>query len=450
MACCHSHSWLLHNTQSLSLWKWRSFTLRFVGTTRRRSSIQSPNSLRFSPLISHKGYCNTFNRSFNSASPGVVSESGDAAAAASYSKSEGVVSRDMLLASTLFKREEKTVNSNPSDGRVMLIDGTSIIYRAYYKLLAKLHHGHLSHADGNGDWVLTIFSALSLIIDVLMFIPSHVAVVFDHDGVSFGQTCNSSNESFKGKGLNFRHTLYPAYKSNRPPTPDTIVQGLQYLKASIKAMSIKVIEVPGVEADDVIGTLAVRSVDSGYKVRVVSPDKDFFQILSPSLRLLRIAPRGFDMVSFGMEDFAEKYGSLQPSQFVDVISLVGDKSDNIPGVHGIGNVHAVQLITKFGTLENLLQCVDQVEEERIRKALIENADQALLSKNLALLRSDLPLYMVPFATKDLTFQKPEDNGEKFTSLLTAISAYAEGFSADPIIRRAFYLWNKLENQNQVT
>ncbi|XP_028956766.1 uncharacterized protein [Malus domestica] len=432
MAWCHSHSWLLHNTQSLSLWKWRSFTLRFVGTRRRRSSIQSPNSLRFSPLISHKGYCNTFNRSFNSASTGVVSESGDAAAAAFYSKSEGVVSRDMLLASTLFKREEKTVNRNPSDGRVMLIDGTSIIYRAYYKLLAKLHHGHLSHADGNGDWVLTIFSALSLIIDVLMFIPSHVAVVFDHDG------------------LNFRHTLYPAYKSNRPPTPDTIVQGLQYLKASIKAMSIKVIEVPGVEADDVIGTLAVRSVDSGYKVRVVSPDKDFFQILSPSLRLLRIAPRGFDMISFGMEDFTEKYGSLQPSQFVDVISLVGDKSDNIPGVHGIGNVHAVQLITKFGTLENLLQCVDQVEEERIRKTLIENADQALLSKNLALLRSDLPLYMVPFATKDLPFHKPEDNGEKFTSLLTAISAYAEGFSADPIIRRAFYLWNKLENQNQVT
>ncbi|KAM1158649.1 hypothetical protein ACFX14_031858 [Malus domestica] len=450
MAWCHSHSWLLHNTQSLSLWKWRSFTLRFVGTTRRRSSFQSPNSLRFSPLISHKGYCNTFNRSFNSASTGVVSESGDAAAAAFYSKSEGVVSRDMLLASTLFKREEKTVNSNPSDGRVMLIDGTSIIYRAYYKLLAKLHHDHLSHADGNGDWVLTIFSALSLIIDVLMFIPSHVAVVFDHDGVSFGQTCNSSKESFKGKGLNFRHTLYPAYKSNRPPTPDTIVQGLQYLKASIKAMSIKVIEVPGVEADDVIGTLAVRSVDSGYKVRVVSPDKDFFQILSPSLRLLRIAPRGFDMVSFGMEDFAEKYGSLQPSQFVDVISLVGDKSDNIPGVHGIGNVHAVQLITKFGTLENLLQCVDQVEEERIRKTLIENADQALLSKNLALLHSDLPLYMVPFATKDLPFHKPEDNGEKFMSLLTAISAYAEGFSSDPIIRRAFYLWNKLENQNQVT
>ncbi|TYI39554.1 hypothetical protein ES332_A02G104800v1 [Gossypium tomentosum] len=322
--------------------------------------------------------------------------------------------------------QETVVNAKSSNGRVMLIDGTSVIYRAYYKLLAKLHHGYLSHADGNGDWVLTIFTALSLIIDVLEFVPSHVAVVFDHDG------------------LNFRHTLFPSYKSNRPPTPDTIVQGLQYLKASIKAMSIKVIEVPGVEADDVIGTLAARSVDAGFKVRVVSPDKDFFQILCPSLRLLRIAPRGYEMVSFGMEDFSKRYGDLKPSQFVDVVSLVGDRCDNIPGVDGIGNVHAVQLISKFGTLENLLKCVDEVEVDHIRKALIANADQAVLSKNLAMLRCDLPFYMVPFSTRDLTFNKPEDNGEKFTSLLNAISAYAEGFSADPIIRRAFYLWKKLE------
>ncbi|KZV26192.1 hypothetical protein F511_28538 [Dorcoceras hygrometricum] len=335
--------------------------------------------------------------------------------------------------------KDKSASINASSDRVMLIDGTSIIYRAYYKLIARLHHGHLSHADGNGDWVLTIFSALSLCLVSSLFIILSVCAT------------NFMFIKFNGirylikllAGMNFRHTLYPAYKNNRPPTPDTIVQGLQYLKASIKSMSIKVIEVPGVEADDVIGTLAVRSIDAGFKVRVVSPDKDFFQILSPSLRLLRIAPRGFEMTSFGMEDFARKYGNLKPSQFVDVISLVGDKSDNIPGVQGIGNVHAVQLITKFGTLENLLQCVEQVDEERIKKALISNAEQAILSKNLAMLRSDLPFYMVPFTTKDLAFIKPEDNGEKFTSLLKAIGAYAEGFSADPIIRNAFYLWKKL-------
>ncbi|GMH08690.1 hypothetical protein Nepgr_010530 [Nepenthes gracilis] len=334
-------------------------------------------------------------------------------------------------------------NTSPN-GRVMLIDGTSVIYRAYYKLLAKLQHGYLSHADGNGDWVLTIFTALSLIIDVLEFIPSHVAVVFDYDGIPFHQTSISSKESIMAKGMNFRHTLYPLYKSNRGPTPDTVVQGLQYLKASIKAMSIKVIEVPGVEADDVIGTLAVRSVEDGYKVRVVSPDKDFFQILSPSLRLLRIAPRGQEMVSFGLENFAEKYGDLKPSQFVDVIALVGDKSDNIPGIAGIGDVHAVRLITEFGSIEEVLQNADKVQQDHIREALISNGDQARLSKNLAMLRCDLPFYMVPFTTRDIVFQKPEDNGEKFTSLLSAISAYAEGFSADPIIRRALYLWKKLK------
>ncbi|PIA35110.1 hypothetical protein AQUCO_03600047v1 [Aquilegia coerulea] len=343
----------------------------------------------------------------------------------------------------LAKSKEPEISSNASNGRVMLIDGTSIMYRAYYKLLSKLHHGHLTNADGNGDWVLTIFSALSLIFDVLEFVPSHVAVVFDHDGVPFGCTPIPSTGSYKAKGLNFRHTLYPQYKSQRDPTPDTVVQGLQYLKASIKAMSVKVIEVPGVEADDVIGTLAATSVASGYKVRVVSPDKDFFQIISPSLRLLRIASRGSEMVSFGMEEFAARYGTLKPSQFVDMISLTGDKCDNIPGVEGIGDVHALKLITKFGSLENLLQCVDQVEEERLRKALISNAEMALLSKNLAMLRSDLPFYMVPFTTSDLAFTRPEDDGEKFSSLLRAISAYAEGFSADRIIRRANLLWKKL-------
>lgn len=346
----------------------------------------------------------------------------------------------------LFDSVKSLPSTNVSNGRLMLIDGTSVIYRAYYKLLAKLQHGYLSHADGNGDWVLTIFTALSLIIDVLEFIPTHVAVVFDHDGIPFRQTSISSKDSITAKGMNFRHTLYPLYKSNRSPTPDTIVQGLQYLKASIKAMSIKVIEAPGVEADDVIGTLATRSVEAGYKVRVVSPDKDFFQILSPSLRLLRIAPRGHEMVSFGMEEFAVKYGSLQPNQFVDVAALSGDKSDNIPGVAGIGDVHALRLITEYGSLENLLQNADKVQPEHIREALLKNIDMANLSKDLVTLRCDLPFYMVPFATEDLKFNYPEDNGEKFTSLLTAISAYAEGFSADPIIRRALYLWKNLAKQ----
>ncbi|XP_049365222.1 uncharacterized protein LOC125830047 isoform X2 [Solanum verrucosum] len=398
---CHQ---LLH-CQIQSLWR----TVFHLGSKLRSSHFRRLHPIYPLSTSLDKGYCRV--------SQPIYAKNID---------TDQVLRRDGLFDSP--HTEIRSTNIDPSNGKLMLIDGTSIIYRAYYRLLAKLHHGHLSHADGNGDWVLTIFTALSLIIDVLEFLPSHIAVVFDHDG------------------LNFRHNMYPSYKSNRSPTPDTIVQGLQFLKASLKAMSIKVIEVPGVEADDVIGTLAVRSVDAGFKVRVVSPDKDFFQILSPSLRLLRIAPRGFEMVSFGMEEFAGKYGGLKPSQFVDLTSLMGDKSDNIPGVHGIGDVHAIQLIAKFGTLENLLECIEQVEEERIRKALLSNAELARLSKDLAILRCDLPSYMVPFVPDDLIFEKPEDGGEKFTSLLTAISAYAEGFSADNIIRRTLYLWKKLEKQ----
>ncbi|XP_027345359.1 uncharacterized protein LOC113857548 isoform X5 [Abrus precatorius] len=422
MACCYKYQYLfLH---SFSLWKKLPFQrqrgFRSVTTRSYTRTFQTPKLLHSSRTLVLKGYC-----SATSDSLGVVTANSRSTETLVSDAEIGTV-QALQLGSV--GNAERVENSDPLNGRVMLIDGTSIIHRAYYKLLAKLHHGHLTHADGNGDWVLTIFTALSLIIDVLEFIPSHVVVVFDHDG------------------QNFRHNLYPAYKSNRPPTPDTIVQGLQYLKASIKAMSIKVIEVPGVEADDVIGTLALRSVDAGYKVRVVSPDKDFFQILSPSLRLLRIAPRGDQMVSFGVEDFANRYGGLKPFQFADLIALSGDRSDNIPGVNGIGDVHAVQLISKFGTLERLLKSVDQVKEDRIRKALVENAKQALLSKELALLRSDLPLYMVPFAVRDLSFNKPEDNGSRFNSLLTAISAYAEGFSADPIIRRAVHLWRKLDSR----
>ncbi|KAJ4954389.1 hypothetical protein NE237_011172 [Protea cynaroides] len=437
MACYPSP---LHRVQLL----WQS-----VRCLRRSCSIRAGYNMCFyqlhsrsrpySSIVFSKGYCRPSNRLEVGLSTVAGLTMHTSLQMDSRSKEEGI--QDALLDSA--KLEESDLNLNSLNGRVMLIDGTSVLYRAYYKLLARLHHGNLSSADGNGDWVLTIFTALSLIIDVLEFMPSHIAVVFDHDGVPFGHSSVPSKEKYRAKGLNFRHTLYPSYKSNRDPTPDTVIQGLQFLKASIKAMSIKVIEVPGVEADDVIGTLAVNSVAARFKVRIVSPDKDFFQILSPSLRLLRIAPRGTELVSFGLEDFLKKYGSLKPSQFVDIVSLMGDKSDNIPGVEGIGEVHAVKLITKFGNLENLLKCADQVEEERIRKALMLNAEQAILSKNLAILRSDLPFYMVPFTTRDLLFKKPEDNGEKFTSLLTAISAYAEGFSGDYVIRRAFSVWGKL-------
>ncbi|KAK1266513.1 hypothetical protein QJS04_geneDACA015530 [Acorus gramineus] len=340
--------------------------------------------------VSRKGYSNV-SVGLESDNSQIGSATPSPSKLGSFSEHERTMLKDMPdnkdVPYNLVNLRKSISNLNLSNGRVMLIDGNSVMYRSYYKLLDNRRVGIHSFTCGS-EWLHSV----QRLAEFHMVIP-----------------------------LPSPRMKVTMLKGNRIPTPDTVVQGLQYLKASIKAMSIKVIEVPGVEADDVIGTLAENSTAAGYKVRIVSPDKDFFQILSPSLRLLRLAPRGPEMVSFGVEEFTKKYGALKPSQFVDMISLLGDAGDNIPG-----------------SLENLLQSVDEIQEDRIKNALLANADTALLSKELATLRCDLPYYMVPCKIADLVFEKPEDNGEKFVRLMRAIGAYAEGFSVEPIIGRISY------------
>lgn len=124
------------------------------------------------------------------------------------------------------------------------------------------------------------------------------------------------------------------------------------------------------------------------------------------------------------------------------MALAGDNADFIPGVHGIGDMNALKLIIEFGSLENLLANLDRVPNGAIRNALIADDGQALLSKELATLRCDLPYCMVPFQTSDLLYQKPEDDGEKFINLLRAIGAFAQGSSTTRIVKRALSLWEK--------
>eukprot|EP00249_Psilotum_nudum_P018846 c26986_g1_i5 orf=523-1266(-) len=242
-------------------------------------------------------------------------------------------------------------------------------------------------------------------------------------------------------GLTFRHTMFPAYKMNRLPTPDTIVQSLQYLKPALLAMAIKVIEVPGVEADDVIGTLAISAVTAGMKVRVLSPDKDFFQIISPSLRLLRFVPRGSGIVSFGIEEFSQRFGSLQPSQFIDYLALVGDRVDNIPGVQGIGEKTAVQLIELFGSLEKLVQDRDKVQNKKAREGLLADNGEVLFTKRLVTLRTDLPYHMVPFTLDEFACKKPEDGGEKYMNLINAMGSFVDKSITSSLESRTRDLWS---------
>ncbi|KAI5071169.1 hypothetical protein GOP47_0013420 [Adiantum capillus-veneris] len=330
-----------------------------------------------------------------------------------------LVQQSTAASTTNLPQETATSKEN----RVILIDGKAVVYRAYYKITAKLQHGgQISGTSGDSDWVLTVFTALSTVLKVFELMPSHIAVVFDHEG------------------LTFRHTMFSDYKSNRSPTPDTVVQSLQYIKPALTAMGIKTVEVPGVEADDVIGTLALSAIKAEAKVRVVSPDKDFFQLISPSLRLLRFVPRGSGIVSFGLEEFQERFGDLNPSQFVDVLALTGDRIDNIPGVPGIGEKTAVKLIKLYGSLENLIKERSTVKGKLASSGLLADKGEVFLNKRLVTLRTDLPHYIIPLSLDDFVYKQPQDGGDHFFNLVKAMGSFVNGPFVTDLEERTKSLW----------
>lgn len=319
-----------------------------------------------------------------------------------------------------------------SQRSLLLVDGNAILYRAYYKILTKVHYGGLKDMGSEGDWVLTVITALSTILRLLDIKPTHVAAAFDY------------------KGLTFRHELYKSYKSGRPPTPDTVCQALHGLKPALLAMGITFIEVPGVEADDVIGTLALRAVDAGMNVSIASPDKDFFHIISPQVRLLRFVPRGSGIISFGLKEFAERFGDIQPSQYLDVLALMGDTVDNIPGVSGVGEVTAIKLIKEFGTVENVLENREQVKIKRAKASLLLDDGGVLLSKKLLTLRTDLPSYMLPYSLEDFVCKNPKDEGDQFMTLLQAMSPYVDPSISQDLKDRVLELWERWSESQLVS
>lgn len=309
-----------------------------------------------------------------------------------------------------------------SQRSLLLLDGNAILYRAYFKIMAKVQYGSLKDMGSEADWVLTVFTALSTIIRLLGIKPTHVAAAFDY------------------KGMTFRHELYPAYKSGRPPTPDTVCQAISCLKPALLSLGISVVEVAGVEADDVIATLALRAVDADMNVSVASPDKDFFQIISPRLRLLRFVPRGSGIVPFGVKEFQERFGDIQPWQYLEVLALQGDKVDNIPGLPGVGEITALKLVKEFGTVENLLENREKVKLKRPRMSLLADNGSILFSKKLLSLRTDMPDHLLPYALDDLVCQAPKDNGEQFIKLLNAMSSYVDSTISEELLDRAAELW----------
>ncbi|NQV73897.1 DNA polymerase I [bacterium] len=263
-----------------------------------------------------------------------------------------------------------------------LLDAMALAYRAHFIFINR----PLVNSKGfNTSATYGFTSALIKLIEDHGI--DHLAVVFD----------------VMGEGGTFRDEMFEDYKAHRDPPPEDLIANLPHMKNVVRAMDIPVVEVEGVEADDVIGTLAKQAERDGAHTVIVSPDKDFQQLLSSKVEMFRPAYRGEEFDPITEASFKEKFG-LNPIQFIDVLALMGDAADNVPGVKGIGEKTAVKLIEEYGTLENLLDHAHEVKGKRAQEGLAAEADMARLSKRLVTIKTDVELDV---GWHDFTCQAPD-------------------------------------------
>lgn len=248
-----------------------------------------------------------------------------------------------------------------------LLDAMALAYRAHFIFISR----PLINSKGkNTSAAYGFTTALLKLIETHNI--EHVAVVFDA----------------VGEGGTFRDELYASYKAHREPPPEDLLWNLPYIKKIVQALDIPVIEEVGVEADDVIGTLARKAEADGHKAVILSPDKDFQQLLSPAITIYKPSRRGEEFEPITDESFRETYG-VDPIQFIDMLALMGDSADNVPGVYGIGPKTAMKLIQKYGSVETLLDHAEEVKGKKAREGLLNHHDDALLSKKLVTILVDL-------------------------------------------------------------
>ena len=251
--------------------------------------------------------------------------------------------------------------------KLFLLDAYALIFRAYYALMRnpRLTSGGLNTS--------AIFGFVNTLQDVLKKEqPTHIAVCFDPPGGTF------------------RHEAYRKYKANRDETPEDIKLAVPYIKRIIEAYNIPVIEVPGYEADDVIGTLARLAHEHGMETYMMTPDKDFGQLVTDGVKIYHPGRKGKEVEIQGVEEINAKYGFTSPQQVIDYLALMGDAVDNIPGCPGVGEVTAKKLVQQFGSVENLLDNIDQVKGS-IQRKVSDNVEQIKFSKFLATIKTDVPL-----------------------------------------------------------
>ncbi len=245
--------------------------------------------------------------------------------------------------------------------KLVLIDGYGFVFRAYHSLPP------LTRSDGTP--VGAVYGFTNMLIKLLATLhASHVAVVFDSGSKTF------------------RNDIYPAYKANRPPCPEDLIPQFSIVREAAESLNLAILEKVGVEADDIIATLAKKYAEENFKVLIISSDKDLMQLVSPYIKMYDAMKNKM----IGAFEVKEKFDVL-PERVLDVLSLMGDSSDNIPGVKGIGPKTAAELINHFGNLEIIFEHLDEIKQEKRRQLLTDGVEKAKLSKILLTLKEDVEM-----------------------------------------------------------
>ena len=266
------------------------------------------------------------------------------------------------------------------DKRLYLIDAYAMIFRGYYALIRN------PRLTSKGLDTSAIFGFTNSLIELIKRErPSHLAVVFD-----------------VGRD-NVRTAYFQEYKANRSDTPEAITLAVPYIHRILEAMKIPILGVEGYEADDVIGTIAGKAEKEGYTTFMVTPDKDFGQLVTDHIKIYKPGLKGGDSEILGVDEIKAKYGIQDPKQVIDILAMMGDAVDNIPGLQGVGEKTALKFVNEYGSIENLLANTDQLKG-KMKEKVEASAEVGILSKKLATIITDVP---VEFHQEQYDLEEPD-------------------------------------------
>ncbi len=255
--------------------------------------------------------------------------------------------------------------------KLFLLDAMALLYRAHFAFIRN------PRVTSKGKNVSALFGFTNTLLEIIFKEePSHFAVVTDPPGPTF------------------RHEQFPEYKANREAMPEDLREALPYVNQILEALNIPILSVPNFEADDLIGTLSVMADPEVFDVYMVTPDKDYAQLVKDNVFLYKPAHKGGGYDVMGPKEIEEKFG-IPPEQVVDFLGLKGDAVDNIPGIPKIGDKTAIELLKEFGSMENIIANVDNISKKSIKATVTEHKEQGLLSKSLATIKLDVPFDWQP-------------------------------------------------------